>query len=346
VDAIVVPTYRPPEFIQAAAALARELNCPLLALCSDRARSREVAERMSPAAGFAVEVSSVREKDWPRLATVSWQPGRPETYLDRARKRNAGLMVARMMGWSTVLFLDDDVTDLRADHFRAAAGHLGRSGMRLIAWRARRFPDNSVASHALRACGGRQEVFIGAGTYLVDCEGRLPYFPATFNEDWLFFHGFLRTGQVGFAGEVKQDRFNPFDPLRASQEEFGDVMGEALFGLIHQGRSLAAACLPPFWAEVIEERREMHAFTEKRLWERRDRATTWDGWDVAQVMRCVMASREALDGIRPEDLAEFTSAWRHDLYRWNAVLPRLPRFTRITDALSWIGLREFHESGG
>lgn len=69
-------------------------------------------------------------------------------------------------------------------------------------------------------------------------------FPEVYNEDWFFMHGL----EVLPAGDANQLAYNPFAPGRASREEFGDLIAEAL-----RGRAVTRD--PDFWAQKIRERR-------------------------------------------------------------------------------------------
>jgi hypothetical protein len=348
IDAIVVPTNRNVRQLVAAEDLAASLGCPLLVLCSGASDASQAAAGMGPASGVAVSVSGDVLHRLIALRTAEWLPERHRTYSDVATKRNVGLLLARMMGWERVLFLDDDIRQLDALQAAQAAAHVGGSALRVASWAARQFPDNSVACHALRASEELQDVFIGSQALLVYLSGWLPFFPAVYNEDWLFLFDFVVRGQTGLAGDVRQVPFDPFvNPERAHREEFGDVLAEGLFALIHERRSVTVGCFPKYWDDVLLERSAMLLGIEERLqrFQVEGRQCSWDGHKISKVLTSVRESRRALDAITATSLAEFTAAWRHDLYVWNARLPGLPRFSRLGDALNWLNLTDIHFAG-
>jgi hypothetical protein len=348
VDAVVVPTNRPTDYLTDAVDLARSLRCPILLLCSGESKAASAEALFTTVAGAAVTISSTPRHPMLELRTQRLLTSAAEPYLDTGNKRNVALLLGRLMGWRRMLFMDDDIRALSGSAVLSAATAVAPRGMQVIGWRSVRFPDNSVACHALRSSGLYQDVFIGSGALLIALDGWLPFFPPIYNEDWLFWHDFAVRRELGLAGEVRQLGFDPFDdPQRAQREEFGDVLAEGLYALLHQRRSVLVGCLPSYWEEVIDERRVMLAGTEQRLWELRERPSThtWDGYEIRRVLRSVAASRAALDACTPQDLAEFTSLWRFDLYRWNARLHHLPRFSRMTDALSWLGITDVHLAG-
>ena len=85
---------------------------------------------------------------------------------DLSAKRNIGLLLARLVGWHGVLFLDDDIRDVSPRTVRAAGDAL-RPG-RATGMIAADFPDNSVVCHAARLAGLRQDVFVSGSALAVD----------------------------------------------------------------------------------------------------------------------------------------------------------------------------------
>jgi hypothetical protein len=347
IDAIVVPTHRPAGYLTAAVQLARELNCPLLALCSGDSTADGAVSLFEGVDGAAVTVSSTPRHALLRLRTQHPLSLLAQPYVDTGNKRNVGLLLGRLLGWHRILFLDDDIRALAAADVGGVAAAVVSRGLPVVGWRYQEFPDNSVVCHALRSSEHPQDVFIAAGALLVDLTGELPFFPSVYNEDWLFLHDFAVRGEVGLAGDVTQVSYQPFhDPRRATQEEFGDVLAEGLYALIHDGRSVLVGCLPGHWVGVIASRRDLLAGIQDRLRERRRRLThTWNGYEIDSVLTSVAAASQALGQVTPDDLAYFTSQWRYDQYCWNARLHRLPRFQQISDALCWLGITDVHLSG-
>lgn len=95
---------------------------------------------------------------------------------DVSMKRNIGLVLARLLGWTRLMFLDDDIYGVDQQHVAALAAALeGHSVSALIPkW----YPDNSVVCHAHRLGGGQQDVFAGASGIGVRCDrDDLAFFP-------------------------------------------------------------------------------------------------------------------------------------------------------------------------
>src|SRR5262249_43052076 len=108
----------------------------------------------------------------------------PTGHVDIARKRNVGLLLARLSGWRTIMFLDDDVTGMTASTVSAAAALTARYPA--AGFRVTDYPDNSVVCHAHRLAGGKQDVFPGGSALLIDTNRSDAMFPPIYNEDWLF----------------------------------------------------------------------------------------------------------------------------------------------------------------
>lgn len=161
---------------------------------------------------------------------------------DVGAKRNLGLALAAARGWRSVLFLDDDILVDPADSGSLTSGGLATAvssvdadpSLRAVGWATTDFPDNSVLGHGRRLAGQPQSVFIGSGALLVPTARPLSFFPAIYNEDWLFLMGqrLVSDGRWGRAGSVHQLRYRPFRVERAASEEGGDLLAEHLLTLM------------------------------------------------------------------------------------------------------------------
>ncbi len=160
---------------------------------------------------------------------------------DVSAKRNLGLLLSHLLGWSRVLFLDDDIHGLNPDDVRRASGLLDTHNA--VGLSIGGFPDNSVVCHAYRQAGGRQQSFIGGGALTVQVKRSNSFFPDIYNEDWFFLlDGDKGIQPVARTGEVRQYPYDPFrNPDRARAEELGDVLAEGLYWLLDQGRSIMDA---------------------------------------------------------------------------------------------------------
>ncbi len=338
IDAVVVPSARGVDALTAAAGLAAELDARLLVLCSRDTRARDtgpVLDRIDGLRWTAVDVP--RGYSHPALPLE-----RPrETHGGRAslsRKRNLALLAARMCGWDTVLFLDDDIRSAAASTVRLAAGGLGPAAA--VGFAVRGYPDNSVACHARRLAGMSQDVFVGGSALLVDpSDEDLGHFPTVYNEDWLYLFDALAKRRVTRTGTVEQVPYDPFaDPGRGESEEFGELLAEGLVAHL-EGGATDVPLDTAYWADFRRRRAAFLTGTADRL-----RALRTDRADRAAAQTALMAAQARLRAIRPQDCVDFLTAWRSDRRRWLAALDRLDHADDLPAALSRLGLTGLHSS--
>ena len=162
-----------------------------------------------------------------------------------AQARNQGLLMARSCGWEHIMFLDDDI---RLREIQIIRGAAALRSVQAVAFTARDFPDNSVVRHAARAAGMTVPVFPSGSALMINME-KIPetrLFPEIYNEDWFFMHGL----DVVNGGDVEQLPYNPFVPGRATREEFGDLIAEAI-------QDKPVTYDKDFWANAIQARKDL-----------------------------------------------------------------------------------------
>jgi hypothetical protein len=348
-DAVIVPASRADAALHHAAGVARRAGCPLLVLCSKEmtaaAAVAEVQRTRRPPLVVAVDVEGHYGQldlkfrtDSHTLATH----GRG----DASHKRNIGVLVAQLLRWRSVLFLDDDVVgmdDARLTRTRSLLGRETPGGrVEAVGWSFEAFADNSVVCHAHRSTGGHQDVFIGGGGLAVRVHEGTPFFPNVYNEDWLFLFDLVAQGRVLLAGGLAQLPYDPFDHAeRAEYQEFGDLFAESLLALLHHPtpRPLAHAAIEPllmparrqdWWRERIDRRARFIASVDTRCAVRDSR-----------MVRSLRRAHAALELVHPLDLVDFVDAWRADLATWHRRLTGLPH----TDLRRALDLLELEGAG-
>jgi hypothetical protein len=339
IDAIIVPTARPASFLVAAAELATRLGCLLVVLCATRAVEGVVKELVQGHFRPRAEVIGLPEQYTHRLLcfTSSRHPdaGRPE-HTDLSMKRNLGLLMANMLGWRQILFLDDDMRGLEVHQFARASLLLER--YRAVGFRVRKYPDNSVVCHAHRLTGARQDTFIGGSPLLVDVATARSFFPAVYNEDWLFLHDGLKERAVAAAGMAEQLEYNPYMTTRAEAEEFGDVIGEGLLRLLHWGIQLHDAG-QAVWRDLLDLRSEfIERILESLLPIADDNSDPQRALTAQGALKALTAAKHRLEDIEPGACDSFVKQWRNDLVKWSERILKLPRFTSIRKALRHLEL--------
>jgi hypothetical protein len=340
-DAIIVPASRPAHNLDHAITLARAARCRLVILCSRDTCTSEVHALLGSRSfsdATVVEIPPHYKHEFFQFGTTDWIKREfPARDSDLSVKRNVGLILARMLGWKRIFFMDDDIRDLDAIALAATTSLIGddSSAQRYYAagMSAIRFPDNSVVCHARRAIGDFQDVFVSGSALAVDCTVSFAFFPDIYNEDWLFFYRNTAEKRLARSGyTATQLNYNPFaNPERAANEEFGDVIAEGLYTLIDQDLSAECANTPQYWRQFLTARKKII----EQIIEKSEKAPD----NIQEKMKkAVEAARECLEKIQPEMCVEYVHCWRRDLSQWELILKDLPSITAIPDALGRLGL--------
>jgi hypothetical protein len=332
-DAIVVPTIRP-HWLGPAVALAGEAGCALVVLCSTAGQAAQAMQECRAFTGelLVTYVPGDIGHPMPDLLT-SQHPENditPSCHVDIARKRNVGLMLGRLCGWGTIMFLDDDIRGLEASAVADAAAmtaHLAAAGFKIT-----NYPDNSVVCHAHRLAGGVQDVFPGGSALLIDVARADTFFPAIYNEDWLFLFDVVQGGSVTMAGTLSQLEYRPFaHPRRAESEEFGDLIAEGLYRLLHDGAAVTDAT-HRYWRHAIQGRFRLIDDIADRLLARPATPA------ADRALLSLTAARKRLAGVTELACLSFVRAWRADVEMWRETLTYLPELANLADAAKNLNL--------
>jgi hypothetical protein len=269
--------------------------------------------------------------------------------LDISRKRNLGLLIGRVCGWTRMLFLDDDIRRINAGKLSSAAALL--SNHPVVGLQVRKYPDASVVGHARRLTGHYQEPFISGGSLLVNPQRMRGFFPPVYHEDWLCILNHIRHGEVAIGGTVGQLPYQPFTtPQRARLEEFGDILASGLLWLVH-AHNKAGAVEPVSRSgnSAIADRDYWHDVTEPRFWGAilHQRAVLLD--NIATRLKrlnpsnlsplpSLEAARQRCGELSPKEFVSFTEKWLHSLAVWHDRLSVLSRADSVEKALAELGL--------
>ena len=260
------------------------------------------------------------------------------TTRDLSTKRNLGLVLARMLDWKRLMFLDDDIYGISKRDVDALAAGLNDHSISVLI--PDKFEDNSVACHAHRLGGGEQGKFASAGGMGVQVDrDDLAFFPNIYNEDWFFFSEEAASRKIIKVGESRQRTYNPYaDPERAVKEEFGDLLAEGLYARLDHEQGVHGADAA-YWAAFIKNREIFHDHVAGLLRNHRERHdNTKRGRDIRAAEVSIRAAQEKLDRIRPELCHKFIQLWQADLVEWRHYLAKLNRFDSIGSALDHLNL--------
>ena len=331
IDAIVVPTTRPPSNLDDVANLVRRLKCPLVTLHSPGKPAADSAARHLPDLELiAIDVPDKADLRLPRLLTSELLTGTPFARdSDLSAKRNLALMLGKMLSWSRVLFLDDDITVVSAESVRRASGLL--DVYHAVGFHNSGYPDNSVVCHAYRDAGGEQESFVGAGALAVDITKCDSFFPDIYNDDWFFLVDGDRIRPTTITGQVVQYRYDPFhDPKRAKSEEFGDVLAEGLFWLLDGQRSISDASRV-HWRQYLAARKSFIEDVVSMV-----KVDDLADAEKARRLESLEAALEQLALIKPVFCESYVRAWQDDRQTWRRHIDRLPSGQSLSDAVAML----------
>jgi len=342
VDAIIVPTIRTAEQLRSAVQLAADARCHLILVYTDSLPDglTDVLARLRPDQVTLLTVRTGARDRLLDLGTCLPQSRVSAAALDIGRKRNLGLLIGRVCGWTRMLFLDDDVRRLSVAKLSAAAALL--DSYPVVGLQVKKYPDASVVGHARRLTGRRQEPFVSGGSLLANPQLLNGYFAPIYHEDWLCIINHLRAGEVAIGGSVGQLPYLPFTTSeRARFEEFGEVLLSGLLWLVHaRTRKSAAnethpmaesdywywrdATDPRFWQEILVQRAALLADVTVRL-----KGKNFDG---PSPLPSLAGASQRLGELTPADFVSFTERWLASLAEWRGQLSVLSHVDLVDKA--------------
>lgn len=335
VDAIFVPTVRNPLHLETAKGLAVKLDCTLVTLHSGKWTSaKSAASRITAGLSHvAIDVPDLGELRLVDFETTRLTANTPfARRRDTSVKRNLGLLLANMVGWRRIVFLDDDISVPYSEDLSYAVGLLGIYNA--VGLSIGGFPDNSVVCHAYRAIGGSQQSFIGGGALAVETIRNCSFFPDIYNEDWFYMldpHEGLQP--VAVTGTVVQSPYEPFREERARMEELGDVLAEGIFWLLDQGGTLDDAT-SDHWRDFLPRRRRFIEYILRNI----GRASVSPA-ERARMIDSLRASLGRLALIEPEWCEKYLRAWAADRAAWERHVRSLRYSVSVEEALRALSRR-------
>lgn len=367
-DAIVVPHSRDASSIERSALLASEANIPLVSLSSHNADFRKVAEFLegmqeyAPLTyyavnfpdGFEIPNSDIRAQDEiPPFAI------KPESF-DLPQKRDAGLFLGER-----ILFLDDDLDIIRrlmglkaiaaALEGQAIAGPICNPSM----------PDRSVIQHGKLAIlkyhlsarnyssmRGVSSGQVSGNSMAVDTNLLDGHFVRRiYNEDVILDDPNRRARMSSVAeGRYSQDVYDPYKPIRAAEEEFGDNFLDGLTAAPDDETLLSKR----HWQRQLDERMQDYDWSLSNLGARRNGKYAnylvvagdpnyFDPMPKEQqekIGNALRAGCEVLELLGTENFINYKRVWDEDRARWNKMKRAQPK-RNIKQGLGYLGLNEY-----
>lgn len=348
VDAVVVPASRPVEQLAVAAETAEALGARFVALCSREARSTGLSAWIGERPNLrwmSIDIPDNYQHPWLDFETSRVADAKVKRLGDLSLKRNVGVLLARLLGWHSVLFLDDDITDVDEAAVWRGAAALGVES--IVGLPVDHFPDNSVVCHANRYSGGAQETFVSGAALLVDCRQITSFFPEVYNEDWMFLCRSLARRKVAATGSARQLEYDPFaDPDRAGDEEFGEVLAEGLTNLMHPSPGGGGVVLDipdaafeaEYWRWFLGARANFTELIANRI---ADQPPS----DVSSgALLSLKVADDRRSGLSAEQCAAYLKTWKRDAVDWSARCACLERSSTLRHALSSLELVQHAQS--
>ena len=341
-DAIVVPAGRKAEKLKMVAELAASADVLLVVLASLHCRVAEASALVASIPGCRALIVDIpgdycNDHLTFRTSDPSFAHLKAGRNSDLSLKRNLGLLLARLMRWEKIMFLDDDIFGVTLTDLAKIASQL--DSHQVTGLISRSFPDNSVVCHANRLSGRDQDTFVTGAALGVNCaETPLDFFPDVYNKDWLFFATHAARGQVISVGTARQQSYKPFaDPNRAVLEEFGDLIAEGLYALFNDGQSLDAAT-KDYWCDFITARRKLIDRLACDLY----LIPTHEAG--VQAHESMLHADKQLASITADDCVRFVEAWRYDRGAFARTAKEMPPLSNYAAACEYLELTSWREA--
>lgn len=339
-DAIVVPSARPANELGQAVHLARVTGAVLLVICSGQSIVQEVIRYGGRFGDLKLVVAELHigGTDLVRLDTRSFSEAVYLRSTDLSDKKNVALLLARMLEWRAILFIDDDIR-LGAPEVQSELALL--SDYSAVGYRVGGYPDAAVVTHVQLALSdltggkgeGRGRSISGGSVLLLNPTAYpLPFFPNIYNEDWLFLYDWIRDARVIVAeGEAIQKPYDPFASIeRVASEEFGELVTWGIYSLLREGNDPASAN-EAFWIDYLQQRQRKLAELTVSV------RQIYDSSLRGKMEAALREAERRRQEITPRRLAEYVKKWRLDLECWLERLETIPRFDTVVEALTYLG---------
>ncbi len=180
--------------------------------------------------------------------------------------------------------------------------------------------------------GGYQDVFISGSVLAVHCAKPVAFFPEIYNEDWFFFYHAAKARRLGWHGrDATQLCYDPFaNPQRAAGQEFGDVMAEGLYGLLHN-RISADRVTSDYWRSFLDSRKR---FLNAVL----DRSENVEPYLRKRITSSIETAMAWSRQISPSMCEHYIALWKKDLGTWEQRLKDIPTGLSVKAALRELDL--------
>jgi hypothetical protein len=277
---------------------------------------------------FAIDINRFPLALQPTLATSELLVGTKfERRMDLSDKRNFGLLLANLLGWQRIVFLDDDIEIPEPSDLTDAVQLL--DSYSAVGLTIGGFPDNSVVCRAYRESGGKQDTFVGGGALAVRTDRLESFFPNIYNEDWFYLVDQARRRRVAITGRAVQQPYDPFSERRARSEELGDCLAEGIFALLDDDE-LVQATDEDYWVDFLADRLALIDETIRKVENQAEKL---------QMVTALKAARGRNQWITPKLCIDYVQAWQKDRIQWAEHVNRLTQadLAGLPELSDWLG---------
>jgi len=379
IDAIIVPQARSALHILGPAWLAYESDTVLMSMCSHETNAAEVGDILgslkewSPPVWYAVDIPPGYEIPGVKLRAQEEIPpqARKDEDFNLPEIRDSGLVTGKMIGSNGIFYHDDDER-VERDGFEGARALL--NGNDVAALKCADYPnmaDRSGIQHGKRetlyyhlserwyeesrgvASGQGSGAALAVNPQIVDGH----FVRGIYNEDTIFMHPSVVKGRAGLTPLhfYFQNHYNPFQPERTAQEEFGDLVHDGLYKSLRPKRGgVEVLYTQKYWQAEIESRRREYDKLLSSIEARRnpyyfdysDRTLGKDSYffdpmpeaKQAELRTALLAGLAINETLNGKDFVNYIRVWDEDRKRWNKMMSNLPQGRTIKQALAHLGL--------
>lgn len=170
-----------------------------------------------------------------------------------ALKRNISLAHARRNGYSSIMLIDDDIR-LDKNLLRSACSLLRDDLTDMVGFYALNHPDVStldfISSNLRRE---NPKVSVGASALMLKPERVTGFFPACYNEDWMFIYianWSAITLSAGSSMQIVNDQI--FSGQRTAEQPFGDILARGI-RQASKSKDLSLLTKLEFWKATLTD---------------------------------------------------------------------------------------------
>ena len=169
--------------------------------------------------------------------------------------RNYAIILAKVLGFERVLFMDDDI--IIEDNSPVYEMFDLLNNADFVSAEIKGMPDLSVVDFIMQKVGLEPYRFMSGGFLAFNLNSVAEYFLNYYNEDWIWLFMHRPEAKLVKYGEVYQLPYDPFENAieKALHQEFGEILVEGVKRYIEiENKSNTLLLNKDFWDEIVKMR--------------------------------------------------------------------------------------------